>query len=148
MTFGRCLGFTAVLAASVLLLAHSAAAMGGKGGGAAVVIDSVQFFDLRGGKTNVEILGGGFTNGSFPVVALDGVIELQVLEYSTTSISANVSASTADGDYTLMISTGSLSKNNAATAHPPGWHDLHRLHRLVSDHRPRQPHPRRRLPTG
>jgi len=29
MTFGRCLGFTAVLAASVLLLAHSAAAMGG-----------------------------------------------------------------------------------------------------------------------
>jgi hypothetical protein len=115
MTFGRCLGFTAVLAASVLLLAHSAAAMGGKGVGAAVVIDSVQFFDLRGGKTNVEILGGGFTNGSFPVITLDGVIELQVLEYSTTSISANISASTADGDYSLMISTGSLSKNNAAT---------------------------------
>jgi hypothetical protein len=115
MTFGRWTGFTAVLAAGVLLLAHSAAAMGGKGGGAAVVIDSVQFFDLQGGKTNIEILGGGFTNGSFPVVTLDGTIELNVLEYSTTSISVNVSANTQDGDYSLMISTGSLSKNNAET---------------------------------
>lgn len=113
MTFGRWIGFTSVLAASVLMLAHSAAAMGGKGGGAAVVIDSVQFFDLPGGKKNIEILGGGFTNGGFPVVSLDGVIGLDVLEYSTASISVNVPKNTSDGDYALMISTGSLSKNNA-----------------------------------
>jgi hypothetical protein len=115
MTFRRWIGLTTLLAASVLLLAHSAAAMGGRGGGAAVVIDSVQFFDLPGGKKNIEILGGGFTNGAFPVVRLDGAVELDVLEYSTTSISANIPASTQDGDYSLMISTGSFSKNHATT---------------------------------
>jgi len=115
MKFGRWICFTTVLAASVLLLAHSAAAMGGKGGGAAVVIDSVQFFDLPGGKKNIEILGGGFTNGAFPVVTLDGAIELNVLEYTTTSLSANIPANTGDGDYLLMISTGSFSKNHANT---------------------------------
>ena len=113
MKFGRWLCITSVLAASVLMLAHSAAAMGGKGGGAAVVIDSVQFFDLPGGKKNIEILGGGFTNGGFPVVTLDGVIGLDVLEYSISSISVNVPKNTSDGDYALMISTGSFSKNNA-----------------------------------
>ncbi len=83
MTSGRWLCIASVLAASTLLLAHSAAA---KGGGAAVVIDSVQFFDLQGGKKNIEILGGGLTsNGGLPVVTLDGVIELDVLEATTLS---------------------------------------------------------------
>ena len=115
MIFGRWICVTAVLAAGVLLLAHSAAAMGGKGGGAAVVIDSVQFSDLPGGKKNIEILGGGFTsNGGFPVVMLDGVIQLDVLEASTSAISANIPKNTADGDYSLMVSLGSLSKQNDA----------------------------------
>ncbi len=115
MTVRRLIGFAWVLAAALLLLAHSAAAMGGKGGGAAVVIDSVQFFDLPGGKKNIEILGGGFTsNGGFPVVTLDGMIELDVLEASTSEISANIPKNTPDGDYSLMVSTGSLSKQNDA----------------------------------
>lgn len=115
MTLRRWIGFASVLAASVLMLAHSAAAMGGKGGAAAVVIDAVQFFDLPGGKKNIEILGGGFTsNGGFPVVTLDGVIELDVLEANASEISVNVPKNTPDGDYSLMISLGSLSKQNAA----------------------------------
>ncbi len=115
MTVRRSIGFAWVLAAALLLLAHSAAAMGGKGGAAAVVIDSVQFFDLPGGKKNIEILGGGFTsNGGFPVVTLDGMIELDVLEASTSEISANIPKNTPDGDYSLMVSIGSLSKQNDA----------------------------------
>ncbi len=115
MTVRRSIGFAWILAAALLLLAHSAAAMGGKGGGAAVVIDSVQFFDLPGGKKNIEILGGGFTsNGGFPVVTLDGMIELDVLEASISEISVNVPKNTPDGDYSLMVSTGSLSKQNDA----------------------------------
>ena len=110
MTFGRWIGFASVLVASVMLLAHSAAAMGGKGGGAAVNMATVQFHDLPGGMKNIEILGGGFTNGAPPVVTLDGVVELEVLEYSVSEISANIPAGTADGDYSLMVSTGSLSK--------------------------------------
>jgi hypothetical protein len=116
MTARRSTGFTWVLATALLLIAHSASAMGGRGGGAAVVIDSVQFFDLPGGKKNIEILGGGFTNsGAIPVVTLDGVIELEVLAASVSEISANIPRSTPDGDYSLMISTGSLSKQNATT---------------------------------
>ncbi len=116
MTARRSIGFTWVFGAALLLLAPSAMAMGGKGGGAAVVIDSVQFFDLKGGKKNIEILGGGFTsNSGLPVVTLNGEIELAVLEYDTTAISANIPKNTSDGDYSLMISTGSLSKQNAET---------------------------------
>jgi hypothetical protein len=90
-------------------------AMGGKGGGASVVIDSVQFFDLKGGKKRIEIMGGGFTNGASPTVTLDDAIDLTVVDYSTTTISANVPPNTSDGDYSLMVSTGGLSKQNAAT---------------------------------
>jgi len=119
MSIRSSVGCALAFAASVLLLAHPAvAAKGGKGGNggrAAVVIDSVQFFDLSGGKKNIEILGGGFTNGEFPIVTLDDEIELKVLEYSTTEISANIPANAADGDYSLMISTGDLSKQNAST---------------------------------
>ena len=107
--------FVSVLGLSVLLLAQSAAAMGGKGGGAAVVISSVQFADLPGGKVNIEILGGGFLNGDFPVVMLSDGTQLDVLEVSTTAISANTPAGQADGDYVLSISTGTFSKNNAST---------------------------------
>ena len=114
MTSRRWIGFALVLAPGVLTHAHSAAAMGGKGGKAAVVIDSVQFSDLKGGKTNIEILGGGFSNAGFPVVSLDGVIELDVLDATTTEISVNVPANIPDGDYSLMVSTGSLSKQNAS----------------------------------
>ncbi len=114
MTLRRSIGFAWVLAAALLMPAHSAIAKGGKGSGAAVVIDSVQFFDLPGGKKNIEILGGGLSgNGGLPVVTLDGVIELEVLDATTTEISANVPRNTPDGDYSLMISTGSQTKQNA-----------------------------------
>jgi hypothetical protein len=115
MRFQKSFCLASVLVAGALLFAHSAAAMGGKGGTAAVVIDSVQFFDLAGGKKNIEILGGGFSNGAFPVVTLDGVIGLDVLEATATSISANIPANAGDGDFSLMISTGTLSKQNAET---------------------------------
>ena len=115
MTLRRSIGFVWVTAAVLLMPAHSAIAKGGQGGGAAVVIDSVQFFDLPGGKKNIEILGGGLTgNSGLPVVTLDGVIELQVLEASTSAISANVPKNTPDGDYSLMVSTGSSNKQNDA----------------------------------
>jgi hypothetical protein len=114
MAFRRSMGRALVLAAGVLLLAHPVFAMGGNGGDASVVISSVQFHDLPSGKTNIEILGGGFTNGSFPVVTLDGEIALEILDWTTTEISVNVPAKAADGDYALMVSTGSLSKQNAS----------------------------------
>ena len=86
MTLRRSIGFAWLMAAVLLMPAHSAMAKGGKGGGAAVVIDSVQFVDLPGGKKNIEILGGGLTpNSGLPVVTLDGVIELDVLEATTLS---------------------------------------------------------------
>ena len=112
MTTRRLTGIAWAVAAA-LLLAPTANAMGGGGSGAAVVIDSVQFFDLNGGQKRIEILGGGFSNGAFPSVTLDGVIELNVLDASTTQISAKIPANAQDGDYSLMVSTGSQSKQNA-----------------------------------
>jgi len=97
------------------MLADHAAAKGGKGGkgaAAAVAIDSVQFFDLKGGATRIEILGGGFENGAFPVVTLDDEIELEVLSATDMEIAVDVPANTADGDYSLMVSTGNLNKQN------------------------------------
>jgi len=115
MTLRRSIGFAGLMAALLLMPAHSALAKGGKGGGAALVIDSVQFADLPGGKKNIEVLGGGLTGGSgLPLVTLDGVIELEVLEASNTSLSVNVPKNTPDGDYSLMVSTGSTSKQNDA----------------------------------
>ena len=110
----RSVGFALVAAAALLLLAHPAAAMGGRGGKAAMVISSVQFFDVEGDATLIEILGGGFGNGAFPVVTLDGTIGLNVENNSNTEISVIVPAGVADDDYSLVISTGSLSKQNAA----------------------------------
>ncbi|MBW2275219.1 MAG: hypothetical protein JRG96_18285 [Deltaproteobacteria bacterium] len=115
MTLRRSIAFAWVMAAVLLMPLHSAMAKGGKGGGAAVVIDSVQFVDLPGGKKNIEILGGGLAgNDGLPLVTLDGVIELDVLEASATAISANVPKNTPDGDYSLMVSTGNLNKQNDA----------------------------------
>ena len=111
----RSIGFAWTVAAAFLLLAPTANAMGGRGGGAAVVIDSVQFLDLNGGRTRIEILGGGFTNGAPPRVTLDGEVDLTVVDYSTMAISVNVPANVSEGDYSLMISTGDLSKQNAET---------------------------------
>jgi hypothetical protein len=113
MAIRRSIGFTFVFAAALLMLVDSALASG-KGGDAAVVIDSVQFNDLQGGKTNIEILGGGFDNGVFPVVTLDGEIELNVLEATNTAISANVPPNTSDGDYSLIVTTGGSKKQSAA----------------------------------
>jgi hypothetical protein len=125
MTSPRLVCLSLVLAASGLLLTQSAAAMGGKGGAAAVVIDSVQFSDLSSsGKTNIEILGGGFLNGSSPVVTLDGGAPLEIVEATRTSISANIPAGTPDDDYLLAVTTGSQSKNyDAIPIHLGG--DLH-----------------------
>lgn len=101
-----------VMAAVLLMPGHFALAKGGKGGGAAVVIDSVQFFDLPGGKKNIEILGGGLIgNSGLPVVTLDGVIELDVLEASTSAISANIPKNTSDGSLSLA---GTSSKDGAS----------------------------------
>ncbi len=97
MTFGRSIGFAWALAATLLMFTHSAAAKGGKGGNAAVAIDAVQFSDLRGGVVRIEILGGGFENGAFPVVTLDGGIELDVVAASDTQIDVDVPRNTPDG---------------------------------------------------
>ena len=48
-------------------------------------------------------------------VTLDGAIGLTVGSHTNTEISVTVPARVADGDYSLMISTGSLSKQNAST---------------------------------
>ena len=109
----RSTGIAWAVAAALLLLAPTANSMGGGGSEAAVVLDSVQFVDLNGGRKRIEILGGGFSNGAFPSVTLDGVIELKVQDASTTEISAIIPANAPDGDYSLMVSTGSLSKQNA-----------------------------------
>lgn len=111
----RSMGFFGALAAALLLLAPTANAMGGQGGEAAVVIDSLQFFDLNGGRKRVEILGGGFDNGAFPSVTLNGEIALDVLDASGSAISAEIARNTPDGDYALMISTGNQTKQNAET---------------------------------
>ncbi len=115
MTLGRSIGFALLLAGALLMTANSAVAKGGKGGAASVVIDSVQINDLPGNAQRIEILGGGFENGAFPVVTLSGGIELDVLDATATEIHADVSPSIKDGDYSLGVSTGSLNKQNAFT---------------------------------
>ena len=93
----RSTGIAWAVAAALLLLAPTANSMGGGGSEAAVVLDSVQFVDLNGGRKRIEILGGGFSNGAFPSVTLDGVIELKVQDASTTEISAIIPANAPDG---------------------------------------------------
>jgi hypothetical protein len=114
MTLERSMGLALVVGASVFVLAGSAAGKGGQGETAALAIDAVQFADLQGNQKNIEILGGGFGNGAFPVVSLDGEIELEVLEASDSEISAKIPAHVLDGDYSLVVSTGSAGKQNDA----------------------------------
>ncbi len=107
---------------SVLMIAQTAGAGGGKGpagGTAAVAIDSVLLINPTHPSdrfTRAEIAGGGFLNGDFPMVTLDDGTMLDVVEVSETMIVANIPATTPDGDYTLTVSTGALSKQNASAA--------------------------------
>jgi hypothetical protein len=108
-------GFVGLVVATLLVLPSAASAKGGKGGAAAVVIDSVQIFELQAGAKRFEILGGGFDNGAFVAVGLDDGTVLNVLDASSTHISAKTQPNIADGDYTMLVSTGSLNKQNAET---------------------------------
>jgi hypothetical protein len=102
---------------TVLMLAHSAAAMGGRGGLAAVVIDSVVLTnpDHPGDHfIRAEIAGGGFLNGNFLEVTLNGDA-LVVTEESAQSVVAAIPTSTPDGDYTLTVRTGDQSKQIDST---------------------------------
>jgi len=112
MTIRRLAGL-AIAAASALLILAGPAMASGKGTKAAMVIDAVQFKDLQGSKKNIEILGAGFDNGAFPVVTLNGEIDLDVLSATAAEVSVNVPANVPDGDYSLMISTGGTKKQNA-----------------------------------
>ena len=94
---------------SLLVITQTATAGGGKGpegGPAAVAIDGVGFVNQNNGSTVAEISGGGFLNGDDPLVTLDDGTVLSVSEVSATMIVATISQQTADGDYTLMVSTG------------------------------------------
>ncbi|MEE9231031.1 MAG: hypothetical protein V3U86_10025, partial [Acidobacteriota bacterium] len=90
-----------------------AAKPGGKGKQAPMFISGVNFLEL-GAKTRLEISGVSFDNGAFPVVSLDGAGELMVVSATATLIEADILPKVPDGDYTLRVSTGSLSKQNAA----------------------------------
>ncbi|MCH7868627.1 MAG: hypothetical protein IH881_13115 [Myxococcales bacterium] len=79
------------------------------------MISSLQFADLPSGATSIEILGGGFLNGTAPVVTLSDGTNLAVASVSTTALTVIVPVGQADGDYVLSISTGTFSKNNAST---------------------------------
>ncbi len=106
---------------SVLMIAQTAVAGGGKGpksSTAAVAIDSVLLINPTRPSdrfTRAEIAGGGFLNGDFPVGTLNDEIILDVVEVSETIIVANIPAALPDGDYTLTVSTGEQSKQNAST---------------------------------
>jgi hypothetical protein len=103
---------------SVLIIAQTAAAGGGKGpkgDTAAVAIDGVLLINEKNGATLAEISGGGFLNGNGPWVTLDDGTVLGVEDVSETMIVAIIPRNTADGDYTLTVSTGGDSKQNAST---------------------------------
>ncbi len=108
---------------SALMIVQTAAAAprGGKGGGAkggssgAVGIQAVLLINQASGDTLAEISGGSFLNGDAPSVTLDDGTVLSVDEVSQTMILAIIPAGTADGDYTLTVSTGELSKQNASS---------------------------------
>ena len=74
-------------------------------------ITDVRFVDL-GDATQIEIVGSQFDNGTPPVVTLDGD-PINAGPSTGTLIEAELPAGLADGDYTIAVSTGSGSKQNA-----------------------------------
>ncbi len=106
---------------SALMIAQTAAAApkrdgggGGRGSGVSVTINGVLLINQRNGATLAEISGGGFLSGGGPSVTLDDGTRLIVREVSRTMILASIPKNTADGDYTLTVSTGGLSQQNAS----------------------------------
>jgi hypothetical protein len=74
-------------------------------------ISDVRFTDLND-ATQIEIAGTQFDNGAAPSVTLDGN-PIQVNGASATLIQAELPGNTADGDYTIGVSTGSGNKQSA-----------------------------------
>ena len=113
---------TLALTMCMLMIAEMVFARAGrpKGQKAAVSITEVILTKLSDGDTLVEISGGGFGNGLPPTVTLsdgsggDGT-SIDVLYWTISMIVANIDASQPDGEYTLAVSTGGLSKQNEST---------------------------------
>jgi hypothetical protein len=105
---------------TALVLAQTAAAQrggkgnGGVGGGAAVGIEAINLINQNNGDVLAEISGGGFLGGGGPWASLDDGTVLSVDEASATMILATIPKNTADGDYTLTVSTGDQSKQTAS----------------------------------
>jgi hypothetical protein len=122
LDYSRAILSVTLATAISLLLAHPATAQsrgqgsGGVGAAAAVGIEAVHLINQTNGDTLAEISGGGFLGGSGPSVSLDDGTELRVDEASETMILATIPKRTRDGDYTLRVSTGDQSKQNAATS--------------------------------
>ena len=99
--------------AAILAIASAAsvAQAAKEGNEAPMRITNVQFSDL-GDASQIEILGSQFDNGGSPVVTLDGA-PIVVWAASATRISAELPNNTADGDYTIGVSTGTGAKQSA-----------------------------------
>jgi hypothetical protein len=98
----------------VTLSVASTATAGGKGGPARLVIEGVILINLRGGVTRAEISGGGFLGGAPPAASLDGAISLSVVEVSERMLVVDIPSRTPDGDYSLIVSTGSANKQTSS----------------------------------
>jgi hypothetical protein len=101
---------------SVLMVAESAVAGGGNGPNgakAAVAIDGILLMNQNNGSTLAEISGGGFLNGGPPAVTLDDGTVLAVDSVSETLILATIPQQTADGEYTVSVTTSAQSKGTA-----------------------------------
>lgn len=94
----------------LLLLAQGTAAAP-DGNQAPLRISDVRFTDLND-ATQIEIVGSNFDNGAMPAVTLDGN-PINVSGSSAELIQAQLPGNTADGDYTIGVSTGSGTKENA-----------------------------------
>jgi hypothetical protein len=101
---------TLLMVAMLLLLAHAAGAAPSENE-APMRITDVRFTDLND-ATQIEIVGTQFDNGAAPSVTLDGN-PIDVTGASATSIQAEIPGNTADGDYTVAVSTGPGNKQNA-----------------------------------
>jgi len=102
---------------SALLIVQTAAAQGqgGKGKVAAVGISGIDLTnpDNPGGDIRADISGGGFLNGEFVEVTLDGdVLELDAV--SADQIVAIIPNNTSDGDHEVTVSVGFENKQSAS----------------------------------